>query len=301
MSPASSGSGLIGRHARAAERLAAEKPLETERRHRQVAAEEAAVERVQADRAVAGPAQPPDLRFDRHPRQRVIRVEPVVAEFALGDAGQHGEFGAHRVGAPARHVETGRERRTTRSRHRSRPGSSRGISGDRRRASKNDSHCTMMIGRHPARRPARLRGARPAMPRERPAPAAAPAARRGRSRYGRSASRTGRARRRRRTARRSGASRRSAPAAAPSSGSRANSQTAAAISADGGQRGERLRRPQRRLDDEQRQRQRHRRRSAAEHQPRPGKRQIKMRMGEDLRQLDISENTTGSRKVCRIV
>src|SRR5439155_22006966 len=73
----------IGRPPRAAERLAAEKLLKAELRHRQIAPKEAAVERVQADRAIAGPAQPPDLRFDRHPRQRIIRVEPVVAELAL--------------------------------------------------------------------------------------------------------------------------------------------------------------------------------------------------------------------------
>ena len=102
----------IRRPPRAAERLAAEKLIEAELRHRQIAPEEAAVERVQADRAIAGPAQPPDLRFDRHPRQRVIRIEPVVAELALRDAGQDGEFGPHRVGAPARHRQPTAQRRS---------------------------------------------------------------------------------------------------------------------------------------------------------------------------------------------
>jgi len=91
---------IIGWGARPAECFPTEEVLEPQRRHRQIAAEEAAIERVQTDRPIPSPAQPPDMRLDRGPRQRVIRVETVVAEVALRDAGQHGEFGAHRVRAP---------------------------------------------------------------------------------------------------------------------------------------------------------------------------------------------------------
>ncbi len=46
-----------------------------------------------------------------------------------------------------------------------------------------------------------------------------------------------------------------------------------------------MRRPQRQLDDEQRQRRRDRGRRSANDEPRPGKRQIEMRVSEHLGQL----------------
>ena len=52
-----------------------------------------------------------------------------------------------------------------------------------------------------------------------------------------------------------------------------------------GESGDGVRRPERRLDDEQREAHKNRRGGSAEDQPRPGKRQIELGMGEDLREL----------------
>src|SRR5579872_5895656 len=73
----------------AAQRLAPNKRLEPEGGHCQVAAKEAPVEGVQTDRPVARSPQPPDLGPDPAACQRVIGVEPVVAEHRVVAAGQH--------------------------------------------------------------------------------------------------------------------------------------------------------------------------------------------------------------------
>ena len=75
------------------------------------AAKKAAVERVQAQGSVAVAAQFPDQRGERRSGQSVIGVEPVIAEITLRYPGQRGEFGAHRVGAPARHEKPAVHRR----------------------------------------------------------------------------------------------------------------------------------------------------------------------------------------------
>jgi hypothetical protein len=97
--------GGVGRCGRAAQAFTPEELVKSQRRHRPVAAIKAAVERMQTDRPVARLPQPPDLRGDRRAGQRVVRVEAVVAERRLVDAGQHGELGARGVGAPGRHAE----------------------------------------------------------------------------------------------------------------------------------------------------------------------------------------------------
>src|SRR5215469_12110546 len=98
--------GVIGGPTGSAERLDAEKGFEAQSRKSQIAAEEAAVERMQADGAIALAAQVPYERCNRRTRKGMVRVEPVVAQFALRDSGQHRELRAHRVGAPARNFET---------------------------------------------------------------------------------------------------------------------------------------------------------------------------------------------------
>src|SRR5260370_40462849 len=96
--------GIIGGPPRTAEGLDAQERFEAQRRKRQISPKKAAVERVQADGAIALPAQVPDERGDRRARKGVVWIEPVVSELALRDSGQYRELSAHRVGTPARDV-----------------------------------------------------------------------------------------------------------------------------------------------------------------------------------------------------
>src|SRR5215469_918243 len=90
---------------RPTEGLDAEKGFKTQRGKREVTPEKAAIERVQADRAIPLAAQMPDERGNGRARKGVVRVEAVIAELAFRDPGQHRKLGPHRIGTPAGDLE----------------------------------------------------------------------------------------------------------------------------------------------------------------------------------------------------
>ena len=255
----------------------------------------AAVERMQAKGAIALGAQPPGERGDRRPGKGVIGVEAVVAEILIGDAGQHRKLGAHRIGAPPGDIEpsgsgalihTGVEARQQ-------------VFGDsRRRPARVEERLALhQDQRHVGR------GARPPDRRSADRPHAGRSGRRPGRRVGRRVAATPRLafgprdnpvdeQDRERPEPRRIAERLAARIEAPQELRRPAQRRLAGQHRPGSpharcreQHRGRARPPQGRLEHEQPDAEADRRQRSADDQPRPGERQIELRMGKDVRQL----------------
>ena len=80
-----------------------EEGIEAEIVQHEVAAVEASIEGMNADRPISPGAHLPRQRRHGRAREGAIGVEAIEAELALVAPGEHRELAADRVGAPARH------------------------------------------------------------------------------------------------------------------------------------------------------------------------------------------------------